>query len=105
MLSTEGSLEAGGTNLFDIGITCKVEKKVFMILERGVKRHFYSLKPSANQSFGVEDSISWVHGSLIFGSIADQTFFGGKCYIRWCCAIPLCRESKWRFGVKKEGMD
>lgn len=65
----------------------------------------HSLEPSADQALGVEDGISWVHGSLVFSGIADQAFFGGKGDIGWCCAVPLCRGVSAVSAGRKGGAD
>jgi hypothetical protein len=51
----------------------------------------YSLKPSTNQSLSIEDGVSWVHSSLVFGGIADQTFLSGEGNVGWCRAVSLCK--------------
>ena len=62
----------------------------------------HSLESSANQSLGVEDSISGVHGSLIFSGISDQTFLSGEGDVGWRRAISLCEDSKQPFHGKKK---
>lgn len=95
--------ESRGTNLFDIGITGEVYKKnEDLQLWRVESRVWcHSLESSANQSLGVEDSISGVHGSLIFSGITDQTFLSGEGDVGWCRAVSLYRKAKSRSCCKK----
>ena len=44
---------------------------------------------SADKSLGVEDSVVWVFGSLVFGSISNQSFSLGEGDIRWSGPISL----------------
>ena len=94
--------ESWATNLFDIGITGEVKKNEDLQLW-GVESRVWchSLESSANQSLGVEDSISGVHGSLIFSGITDQTFLSGEGDVGWCRAVSLYRKAKSRSCYKK----
>ena len=44
---------------------------------------------SADKSLGVEDGVVWVFGSLIFGSISNQSFILGEGDIRWSGPVSL----------------
>ena len=44
---------------------------------------------SADESFGIENGVRWVHGDLIFGGISDKTLAVGKGYIRWGGSVTL----------------
>lgn len=72
------------------------------LCREGSRIWWYLLESSANQSLGVEDGISWVHGSLIFSGITDQTFLSGEGDIGWCRAVSLYKKSKSRSCYKKE---
>ena len=44
---------------------------------------------SADESFGIENGVRWVHSDLIFGGISDKTLAVGKGHIRWGGSVTL----------------
>ena len=45
---------------------------------------------TTNQTFSIKDSVLWITGKLILGSITNQTFsVGGKSHIRWSDTVAL----------------
>jgi hypothetical protein len=47
------------------------------------------LESPANETLGVENSISWVHGRLIFCSITNQTLLSGEGDVRRSRSVAL----------------
>lgn len=47
------------------------------------------IEPTADESLGIEDGVAWIPGSLVFGTITNDSLRVGEGHIRWSCLVAL----------------
>ena len=71
-------------------------KRYICITHLHVLLDIWVIETSTNESLGVEDGVSGVHGGLVLGGISDQSLTLGECDVRrggsvtLVCIISMC---------------
>ena len=84
MISLGLSFELNLDDWFVISSTDYLEWPVFHVLLNNIIMEF-----SSDESLCIKDSVFWIFGNLVLGSVSDQSLIVGEPNIRWGGSVTL----------------